>query len=103
MLLGHYFGDNSLSGLSPFARVLASRYGRGGRRRGLLVAQNIAWATGREATPANIVRLWMQSPPHRAILLTKRLRSIGVGVEVGSPEGRRTSFAGVYTVELAAP
>lgn len=103
MLLGHYFGDDSLSGMTPLARVLASAYGRHGHRRRLSVAQNIAWATGSEATPASIVRMWMQSQPHRAILLTRRYRSIGVGVRAGSPVSRSTGSAGIYTVDLAAP
>ena len=40
------------------------------------------------ATPQVIVKLWMGSPAHRAVLLTARLRDVGVGVVVGS-DGRR--------------
>jgi len=39
------------------------------------------------ATPQVIVQLWMASPAHRQVLLTARLRDIGVGITHGS-DGR---------------
>lgn len=98
MLVGHYFGDNSLSGLTPMARIVASAYGR--HSSSLAIGQNIGWGTGRQATPASMVRAWMRSAPHREILLSGRYRDIGVGVRQGSPRGRRSSRAGIYTVDL---
>ena len=41
-----------------------------------------------EATPQVIVKLWMTSPAHRAVLLTARLRDVGVGIVTGH-DGRR--------------
>ena len=40
------------------------------------------------ATPQVIVKLWMGSKAHRQVLLTARLRDIGVGIARGS-DGRR--------------
>ena len=40
------------------------------------------------ATPNAIVKLWMGSKAHRQVLLTARLRDIGVGIASGS-DGRR--------------
>jgi uncharacterized protein YkwD len=40
------------------------------------------------ATPQVIVKLWMASRAHRAVLLTARLRDVGVGIARGS-DGRR--------------
>jgi len=99
MVLGHYFGDNSISGLTPFARVLASAYGRRGNR--LTVGQNIAWGTGKEATPARIVHSWMVSAPHKAILLNPQFSDAGVGVGAGAPRSGARGPAGVYTIDLA--
>lgn len=99
MVLGHYFGDDSLSGLTPFARVLGSAYGRRGNR--LTVGQNIAWGTGREATPARIVHSWMASAPHREILLNPAYSDVGVGVGAGAPRSGMAGPAGVYTIDLA--
>lgn len=99
MVLGHYFGDDSLSGRTPFARVRASAYGRRGNR--LTVGQNIAWGTGREATAARIVHSWMVSAPHRAILLDPAYSDAGVGVGAGAPRYGASGRAGVYTIDLA--
>ena len=44
--------------------------------------------------PAAIVALWMQSAPHREVLLTARLRDIGVGIALGA-DGMR-----YFTVDL---
>jgi uncharacterized protein YkwD len=41
------------------------------------VGEAIAWTTGR-ATPWTIVRMWLKSPPHRAELLNRTYRRIGV-------------------------
>lgn len=99
MLVGHYFGDNSLSGLTPMQRILSSSYDR--HARSIAIGQNIAWGTGRDATPARIVRSWMHSAPHRAILLSRRYRDIGIGVGSGAPVGRLARLGGTYTVDLA--
>jgi uncharacterized protein YkwD len=40
-----------------------------------------------------LVRLWMNSPPHRAILLDPRLRFIGVGIRAGRYDGFTVRFA----------
>ena len=46
------------------------------------------------ARPAAIVALWMQSDAHREVLLTARMRDIGVGVAIGD-DGMR-----YFTVDL---
>jgi uncharacterized protein YkwD len=40
---------------------------------------------GDAATPATIVRAWMHSPGHRANILNRRFREIGIGVASGAP------------------
>jgi uncharacterized protein YkwD len=39
------------------------------------------------ATPATIVDSWMNSPPHRAILLGRDFRDMGIGIATGTPSG----------------
>lgn len=53
------------------------------------LAENIAYGSGRRGSPASIVRQWMNSPPHRANILNQRVRDVGVGVAIGSPNGGR--------------
>jgi uncharacterized protein YkwD len=103
MVSGDYFGDQSLSGRSPLSRVLASHYAVSLAHMRLLTAQNIGWGTGPNATPAGIVAAWMQSPPHRSIILTAAYRDAGVGVAPAVPAALGSSWlGGTYAVEFGA-
>lgn len=103
MVRGDYFGDQSLSGQSPMARVLASSYAVQPIAAHLMTAQNIAWGTGQNATPAAVVAAWMASPPHRAIILTGAYRDTGVGVAAAVPAEFDNGFGGgTYAVEFGA-
>lgn len=46
--------------------------------------ENIAWATGQLGTPRQIFKAWMNSPGHRAAILSRQYREIGVGFRIGS-------------------
>jgi uncharacterized protein YkwD len=49
------------------------------------LGETIALAVGGEATlDRQVVQMWMHSPPHRAILLSSRVRHVGVGRARGS-------------------
>ena len=61
------------------------------------LGETIAWSGG--ATPRSIVRQWMHSPPHRAILLDSSLHDVGIGLVWGSPSNRRAKAA-TYTADL---
>ncbi|HEX4837410.1 MAG TPA: CAP domain-containing protein [Solirubrobacteraceae bacterium] len=101
MVIGHYFGDNSLTGGTPWQRITASHYASGARR--LSAAQNIGWATDRLATPAAMVNAWMLSPMHRKIMLTGGYRDIGVGVAPAPPRSlAKGTHGATYTAEFAA-
>ena len=41
--------------------------------------ETIEWHSGWRLTPRKAVRRWMASPPHRAVLLSRRFTRIGVG------------------------
>jgi uncharacterized protein YkwD len=49
------------------------------------VGENIAWGSGRLATAREIVRAWMNSPPHRHNILSGQFKEIGIGVTRGVP------------------
>ncbi len=102
MIRGDYFGDQSLSGQSPFARIRASSYRLARPPMRLTAAQNIGWGTGPNATPAGIVQAWMESPPHRAIILSGAYRDAGVGVIASVPAQFSSGWnGGTYAVEFA--
>jgi uncharacterized protein YkwD len=64
------------------------------------VGENLAWGTGPLANARAIVNMWLASPEHRANLLHRGYRTVGVGVRGGSFSGYpgavliTTDFAG---------
>jgi uncharacterized protein YkwD len=65
-----------------------------------LVGENIAWGTGKYATPQGLVQLWMHSPKHRHIILLRELRRVGLGVAIGTFDG--SPGAAMATADFAA-
>ena len=51
------------------------------------VGENLAWGSGSLATAPAIVRMWLNSPAHRANLLRPGFRKIGLGTGFGSFAG----------------
>jgi uncharacterized protein YkwD len=56
--------------------------------------ENIAYGTGSHGTPRAIVDAWMNSPPHRAMMLNGSFRDGGVGFAV------RSGNRGYYTLDV---
>ena len=52
--------------------------------RGPAFGENLAWGTGPYASARNIVRMWMDSPGHRANLLRPGWRRVGIGARIGN-------------------
>ncbi|MGW0662174.1 CAP domain-containing protein [Streptodolium elevatio] len=69
-----YFDHASLDGRQPADRVRATGYDYS------RVAENIAAG---QPTPAEVVQGWMNSPGHRANILTPELTQIGIGIAHG--------------------
>jgi uncharacterized protein YkwD len=67
--------------------------------RGSLAGENLAWGTGRRATPSGIVGAWLASPAHRANLLRASFTRVGVGAVVGPFSG--VGGATVVTADFA--
>jgi uncharacterized protein YkwD len=61
--------------------------------------ENIAWGTGHYGTAAGIVTGWMNSPPHRHIIMLPWIRKVGVGVIVGKFQGERD--ASIVTADFS--
>jgi len=81
MVRERFFDHVSPEGSTLTARARAAGYP------GRTLGETIGWGTGVLATPAAIVRGWMASPPHHAILMSGAFRRIGLGVVLGSPAG----------------
>lgn len=85
-----YFEHDSLDGNSFADRIMANGYDRDGYR-SWKAGEDIAWGAGLSSAPVLIVDLWMNSPAHRAVILSKSLKEVGVGAVstegFGSVEG----------------
>jgi uncharacterized protein YkwD len=79
----NYFDHTSLDGSTFLDRIRRAGYLRGARA--WSAGENIAWGTGKLATPRAIGRAWMRSPGHRANILSASYREVGVGVAAGAP------------------
>jgi uncharacterized protein YkwD len=99
MVRGDSLSHTGLDGSSPSQRVIRTGYLGGARA--WAVGETIAWGTGRLASPAAIVRSWLTSPPHRAILLDGRYHDIGIGIALGALDSSSGSGAAV-TADLGA-
>ncbi|HEV2061318.1 MAG TPA: CAP domain-containing protein [Solirubrobacteraceae bacterium] len=64
--------------------------------RSWLLGENIGWAAEGGATPAQLVRSWLDSPTHRANLLADHFRQLGVGAVAAVPE-KGASPGATYT------
>ena len=99
MVRGDYFADHSLGGRSPLERIAPALR----PARVATTGQNIGWGSAAEATPEAIVRAWMNSPPHRRIMLTAAFREAGVGVANSLPAVLEQGTRGAtYTLDLTA-
>jgi uncharacterized protein YkwD len=96
MVRRDFFSHNSPGGSTPSQRIDHTGYLNGARS--WAIGETIAWGTGRLASPASIVRGWLHSPEHRAILLDGRFRDLGIGVAIGAPSGGRggATFTGDF-------
>jgi uncharacterized protein YkwD len=68
--------------------------------RGGTVGETIAWGVGSDGTASAIVGMWLASPPHRATMLARGFRRVGVGVAVGTMSG--FSGANVATADSSS-
>ena len=61
------------------------------RRAGYLPArafgENLAWGQAELGSPVQTLSMWLNSPPHRANLLSRRWRDLGIAIQRGSMFG----------------
>ena len=93
MIKRNYFSHRSTTGTDPSDRI-ARAGGQGA------IGEDLAWGTGSYASPSAIVKLWLNSPPHRRVLFDKDLRHVGIGRATGRVQG--SSGAVVFTADFSA-
>ena len=80
MARANFFDHPSSDGTSFDARI--RRYSNAS-----LLGETLAMTSRRNGGAGGIVQMWMNSPPHRAIMLDARFRKVGVGRRWGSLNG----------------
>lgn len=77
-MLGHAYFDHARPDGPKFAdRIL--RFGYAQAAAGYEIGENIGWASDSIASPKQMVKMWMNSPPHRENILTKTFRDQAIG------------------------
>lgn len=98
MVSRRFFEHDTPEGRSPADRLKAIGYARG---RSVSAGENLAWGAREDATPRKIVRLWMESPGHRADILRPSYTEIGIGIVLGAPvPGKPAEDAATYTTNF---
>ena len=85
MVARHFFDHVTPGGSTLGDRVNATGYIAG--RRDWELGEAIAWAQQPLDTPASLMRAWLASPDHRAIILDRVFRDVGIGVTPGLTDG----------------
>jgi uncharacterized protein YkwD len=97
MVAGRFFAHESPAGADMSDRILRTGYARG---QSWSLGENIAWGTGNLATAAQIQRAWMDSPGHRANILRRQFREIGIGIAIGAPVDAGGLDGATYTADF---
>jgi uncharacterized protein YkwD len=98
MVKDGFFEHTTPEGVTMVDRILKAKYV--GEDEGWVLGENLAWGTGSLGTPRGAVDAWMDSPGHRANVLKKAYREMGVGVVVGVPVS--DAAGATYTVDFGA-
>jgi uncharacterized protein YkwD len=90
-----FFDHVTPEGTGVIARVRAAGFPSAGAK----LAENLAWGSGRLGRPTMVVKNWMNSPPHRATILSPAMRQVGIGIALDAPEPDITG-AVTYTADF---
>ena len=89
MVERRYFSHTSPGGGDLEDR--ARRAGYATRTCSWRVGEILAWGVDRRSTAAATVAAWLDSQPHRRILVSRRYSDLGVGTAAGTPSERHPS------------
>ncbi|HSS57788.1 MAG TPA: CAP domain-containing protein [Solirubrobacteraceae bacterium] len=85
MVVRRFFGHVTPGGSTLGDRVEATGYIAA--RHDWELGEAIAWAQQPLDTPDSLMRAWLASPGHRAIILDPRFRDVGIGITPGLTDG----------------
>jgi uncharacterized protein YkwD len=98
MVAAGYFDHTTPNGTSFVDRILAAGYVK--RNAGWTLGENLAWGTGDLSTPDGVMTSWMNSPGHKANILKRAYREVGIGIRLGVPSDG--GVGATYTLDFGA-
>jgi uncharacterized protein YkwD len=98
MVAEGYFDHTTPGGTSFVDRILAAGYVK--RNAGWTLGENLAWGTGDLSTPDGVMTSWMNSPDHKANILKRAYREVGIGIKLGVPSDG--TVGATYTLDFGA-
>ena len=96
----NYFSHDTLGGGSFLDRIRRTGYLRGAHS--WIVGENLAWGSRGYSRPQVIMRMWMNSPGHRANILNASFREIGIGLAYDAPVAGGGKPVCTYTTDFGA-
>jgi uncharacterized protein YkwD len=96
MVADGYFDHIAPSGTTFVDRILKAGYVK--RTDGWSLGENLAWGTGDLSTPAGVMNSWMASPGHKANILKRSYREVGIGIRLGVPSD--DTVGATYTADF---
>jgi uncharacterized protein YkwD len=98
MLDRDYFSHYSPEGSTPFDRMKRVGYTSCGRTS--ICGENLAVGASYPSTPERLFEALMNSPGHRANILRKEFREVGIGLQAGNYK-KYDETASMYSIEFA--
>jgi uncharacterized protein YkwD len=96
----NYFSHDTLGGGTFVDRIRAEGYLKGAQS--WVVGENLGWGSHRYSRPSAIMRMWMNSPGHRANILNGSFREIGIGLAYDAPVAKGGKPACTYATDFGA-
>jgi uncharacterized protein YkwD len=78
-----FFDHTSPNGDTFVDRIIGAGYAK--RNDGWTIGENLAWGTGELSTPQAIMDAWMNSAGHKANIVKKAYKEVGIAVRIGVP------------------
>jgi len=78
-----FFDHTSPNGDTFVDRIIGAGYAK--RNDGWTIGENLAWGTGELSTPQAIMDAWMNSAGHKANIVKKSYKEVGIAVRIGVP------------------
>ena len=83
MVVNGYFDHTSPDGDTFVDRILAAGYAK--KNDGWSLGENLAWGTGDLSTAQGVMNAWLNSAGHKANIVKKAYREVGIGIRLGVP------------------